>query len=104
MRIKRTTETRLYEATPKDPNPPQQTGVEPRFRGSLHSVILQMARRELTVPFYLVPGNCSTAFWDPIKGECLCNTASCAYVDVSRPIGVSLVVLQAIRNCLTEAT
>ncbi|TFK66176.1 hypothetical protein BDN72DRAFT_158724 [Pluteus cervinus] len=54
--------------TPNDPNPPQLivAGSSPRFR---------------------LPANCSTAFWDPIKGECLCQSSSCSFLDTSRPIG-----------------
>lgn len=36
----------------------------------------------------LVPQNCSTPFWDPIKGECICTSSTCAFADDSRPIGV----------------
>ena len=36
-----------------------------------------------------VPANCSTPFWDPIAGNCLCTSDSCAFYDESRPIGVS---------------
>ena len=36
-----------------------------------------------------VPANCSTPFWDPIEGNCLCTSDSCAFNDDSRPIGVS---------------
>jgi hypothetical protein len=36
-----------------------------------------------------VPANCSTPFWDPIEGKCLCTSDSCAFNDDSRPIGVS---------------
>jgi len=38
---------------------------------------------------HLVPANCSTPFWDPIGGKCLCTSDSCAFNDDSRPIGVS---------------
>ena len=34
-----------------------------------------------------VSSNCSTPFWDPIKGECICTSDSCAFTDASRPIG-----------------
>jgi hypothetical protein len=37
----------------------------------------------------LVPANCSTPFWDPIKGQCICTSDTCAFADNSRPIGVS---------------
>lgn len=35
-----------------------------------------------------VPENCTTAFWDPIGGNCLCKDSSCQFNDGSRPIGV----------------
>ncbi|EIM83551.1 uncharacterized protein STEHIDRAFT_83725 [Stereum hirsutum FP-91666 SS1] len=55
------------QPAPSNPNPPQDTSTsQARFR---------------------LPANCSTAFWDPIKGECLCTSSSCAFVDNSRPIG-----------------
>ncbi|OBZ79975.1 hypothetical protein A0H81_01437 [Grifola frondosa] len=55
-------------ASPSNPNPPQSTesGQQARFR---------------------LPSNCSTPFWDPVKGECICNSSSCAFQDISRPIG-----------------
>ncbi|TBU62469.1 hypothetical protein BD310DRAFT_871227 [Dichomitus squalens] len=53
--------------SPSDPSPPQATGSQaPRFRLS---------------------SNCSTPFWDPIKGQCICNSSTCAFTDASRPIG-----------------
>ncbi|KAF8899375.1 hypothetical protein BD779DRAFT_1607831 [Infundibulicybe gibba] len=48
-----------------NPNPPQQEG-QTRFR---------------------LPTNCSTPFWDPIAGKCLCKSNVCAFDDDSRPIG-----------------
>jgi hypothetical protein len=36
-----------------------------------------------------VPANCSTAFWDPIEGQCICTSSTCQFQDTSRPIGVS---------------
>lgn len=36
---------------------------------------------------FRIPGNCSTAFWDPIGNKCLCQDSSCAFTDNSRPIG-----------------
>ncbi|KAF8641134.1 hypothetical protein AX17_000776 [Amanita inopinata Kibby_2008] len=56
------------EPTPDNPNPPQQVpdGQSARFR---------------------LPANCSTPFWDPIKGQCLCTSSTCAFSDDSRPIG-----------------
>ncbi|KAL0080685.1 hypothetical protein J3Q64DRAFT_1705650 [Phycomyces blakesleeanus] len=30
-----------------------------------------------------VPDNCDSIWWDPVAGQCLCTTASCAYKDVS---------------------
>ncbi|KAH7911595.1 hypothetical protein BJ138DRAFT_1150251 [Hygrophoropsis aurantiaca] len=56
------------EVTPSNPNPPQQV------------VSGQQAR-------YRLPSNCSTPFWDPIAGNCLCTSSSCAFTDNSRPIG-----------------
>lgn len=54
--------------TVDDPNPAQQVpdGQQARFR---------------------LPANCSTPFWDPIKGTCICTASTCAFVDNSRPIG-----------------
>ncbi|KAK2462850.1 hypothetical protein APHAL10511_005048 [Amanita phalloides] len=54
--------------TPSDPNPPQV------------SVSGQSARVRLSA-------NCSTPFWDPIQGKCICTSSTCAFVDTSRPIG-----------------
>ncbi|KAH7920945.1 hypothetical protein BV22DRAFT_1039233 [Leucogyrophana mollusca] len=56
------------EVSPSNPNPPQavQQGQQARFR---------------------LPANCSTPFWDPIAGNCLCTSSSCAFTDNSRPIG-----------------
>ncbi|GAA5932124.1 hypothetical protein JCM10213_006761 [Rhodosporidiobolus nylandii] len=36
---------------------------------------------------YTLPSNCSTAFFDPIKNECLCTSDSCKFTDQTRPIG-----------------
>ncbi|KAF6748379.1 hypothetical protein DFP72DRAFT_916579 [Ephemerocybe angulata] len=36
---------------------------------------------------FRVPANCSTTYWDPVEGKCLCNSPSCAFTDVARPIG-----------------
>ncbi|CAK5266052.1 unnamed protein product [Mycena citricolor] len=55
------------EITPGNPNPSQQN-------------------KDGTIRHRL-PSNCSTAFWDPIAGNCLCNANTCAFVDNSRPIG-----------------
>ncbi|KAF7783925.1 hypothetical protein Agabi119p4_90 [Agaricus bisporus var. burnettii] len=54
--------------TTDNPNPPQQVpdGQNARFR---------------------LPANCSTAFWDPIQGQCSCTSDTCAFTDNSRPIG-----------------
>ncbi|KAG8931174.1 hypothetical protein FRC02_003115 [Tulasnella sp. 418] len=55
--------------TPDNPNPPQATpldGSQLRFR---------------------LPANCSTAFWDPIAGKCLCTSSDCQYEDGSRSVG-----------------
>ncbi|KIO07090.1 hypothetical protein M404DRAFT_137803 [Pisolithus tinctorius Marx 270] len=56
------------EPSPSNPNPPQQvaTGQQARLR---------------------LPANCSTPFWDPIAGECLCTSTACQYTDQSLPIG-----------------
>ncbi|KAJ7656978.1 hypothetical protein DFH06DRAFT_466784 [Mycena polygramma] len=56
------------ELTVDNPNPAQQVpdGQQARFR---------------------LPTNCSTAFWDPIGGKCLCTAANCTFNDASRPIG-----------------
>ncbi|KAF8910189.1 hypothetical protein CPB84DRAFT_1743632 [Gymnopilus junonius] len=34
-----------------------------------------------------ISANCSTPFWDPIAGKCLCTDNSCTFTDLSRPIG-----------------
>lgn len=52
------------EITPANPNPPQVQGQQ-RYR---------------------LPLTCDTPWWDPIKGECTCNTTSCAFKDATRPI------------------
>ncbi|KAF8079249.1 hypothetical protein FPV67DRAFT_1404049 [Lyophyllum atratum] len=54
--------------TTMNPNPPQQIpdGQSARFR---------------------LPANCSTPFWDPINGKCICTSNTCAFNDNSRPIG-----------------
>ncbi|KAF9025089.1 hypothetical protein BDZ89DRAFT_1092694 [Hymenopellis radicata] len=54
--------------TPDNPNPQQVVpdGQQARFR---------------------LPGNCSTPFWDPINGQCICSSQTCAFQDNSRPIG-----------------
>ncbi|KAH9064067.1 hypothetical protein EDB87DRAFT_1777005 [Lactarius vividus] len=54
--------------TPDDPNPTQDSsnGQQARFR---------------------LPANCSTPFWDPIKGQCICTSSTCQFQDNSRPIG-----------------
>lgn len=56
------------QPSPDNPNPPQQVpdGQQARFR---------------------LPANCSTPFWDPIKGQCICTSDTCSFVDNSRPIG-----------------
>jgi len=36
---------------------------------------------------FRLPANCSTAFWDPIGGKCLCNDDKCKFTDVTKPIG-----------------
>jgi len=54
--------------SPSNPNPSQQvpSGQQARFR---------------------LPVNCSTPFWDPIAGSCICTSNTCAFADDSRPIG-----------------
>jgi hypothetical protein len=54
--------------SPGNPNPAQQvpSGEQARFR---------------------LPTNCSTPFWDPIAGKCICSSSTCAFSDNSRPIG-----------------
>jgi len=54
--------------TPDNPNPPQKipAGQNARFR---------------------LPTNCSTPFWDPSAGKCICTSSSCTFADNSRPIG-----------------
>ncbi|KAF8198263.1 hypothetical protein K438DRAFT_1967004 [Mycena galopus ATCC 62051] len=55
--------------TPANPYPPQSNTTTPRIR---------------------IPGNCSTAFWDPVEGVCLCKSATaCAamYTDNTEFIG-----------------
>ncbi|KAJ7731234.1 hypothetical protein B0H16DRAFT_1329486 [Mycena metata] len=56
------------EPTVDNPNPAQQVpdGQQQRFR---------------------LPSNCSTPFWDPIAGKCLCTSSTCGFTDDSRPIG-----------------
>ncbi|KAJ7760140.1 hypothetical protein DFH07DRAFT_442335 [Mycena maculata] len=56
--------------TVDDPDPAQQVpdGQQARFR---------------------LPTNCSTPFWDPIAGKCLCTSSTCAFTDASRPIGAN---------------
>ncbi|KAI0803225.1 hypothetical protein BC629DRAFT_1492748 [Irpex lacteus] len=58
--------------TPENPNPSQKVadGDQARFR---------------------LPANCSTPFWDPIKGNCICTGDQCAFTDNARPIGVRAV-------------
>ncbi|KAG6855526.1 hypothetical protein H0H87_001566 [Tephrocybe sp. NHM501043] len=38
---------------------------------------------------FRLPTNCSTPFWDPIGGKCICTSSTCAFVDNSRPIGAN---------------
>ncbi|KAG6818372.1 hypothetical protein H0H93_005494 [Arthromyces matolae] len=58
------------EPTPDNPNPAQQIpdGQQARYR---------------------LPSNCSTPFWDPIAGKCICTSSTCAFIDNSRPIGAN---------------
>ncbi|KAH8553333.1 hypothetical protein BGW37DRAFT_549138 [Umbelopsis sp. PMI_123] len=32
-----------------------------------------------------LPDNCSPFWWDPVAGQCLCTTSSCAYQDTAEP-------------------
>ncbi|KAI0001863.1 hypothetical protein BJV77DRAFT_970038 [Russula vinacea] len=57
----------VEEPSPDNPNPPQNTS-----NGQAR---------------YRLPANCSTPWWDPVKGTCLCSGASCQFQDNSRPIG-----------------
>jgi len=54
--------------SPGNPNPAQSVaaGSQARFR---------------------LPANCSTPFWDPIAGQCICTSSTCQFTDNSRPIG-----------------
>ncbi|KAI0304725.1 hypothetical protein BC826DRAFT_1100522 [Russula brevipes] len=54
--------------TPANPSPAQDTsnGQKPRYR---------------------LPANCSTAWWDPVAGNCLCKGGNCTFNDNSRSIG-----------------
>jgi hypothetical protein len=54
--------------TPDQPNPQQSVapGAQARFR---------------------LPSNCSTPFWDPVAGKCICTSSTCQFTDNSRPIG-----------------
>lgn len=36
---------------------------------------------------YRISVNCTTPFWDPVQGKCLCTAPNCTYVDNSKPIG-----------------
>ncbi|KAI7872325.1 hypothetical protein BDF14DRAFT_1752051 [Spinellus fusiger] len=36
-----------------------------------------------------VPDNCDSIWWDPIAGQCLCTTASCAYKEAAAPVSPS---------------
>ncbi|KAG5638494.1 hypothetical protein H0H81_012299 [Sphagnurus paluster] len=58
----------VIQPSPNNPNPAQQVpeGQKARFR---------------------LPSNCSTPFWDPIAGKCICTSSTCAFADDSRPIG-----------------
>jgi len=56
------------EPTPDNPNPTQDVPAG------------QQARQRL-------PANCSTPFWDPVAGQCICTASTCAFSDNSRPIG-----------------
>jgi len=55
--------------TPDDPNPQQAT---PSDGSALR---------------YRISANCSTPWWDPVAGNCLCQASSCQFTDETRPIG-----------------
>jgi peptidoglycan/xylan/chitin deacetylase (PgdA/CDA1 family) len=56
------------QPSPDNPNPEQSVaaGAQARFR---------------------LPKNCSTPFWDPVAGQCICTSSTCQFSDNSRPIG-----------------
>ncbi|EMD32610.1 hypothetical protein CERSUDRAFT_118648 [Gelatoporia subvermispora B] len=54
--------------SPDNPNPSQQPPHGQQIRQRL-------------------PANCSTPFWDPIGGKCICTSSTCEFTDESRPIG-----------------
>jgi hypothetical protein len=58
------------------------SAVRERFGSSLVYFILRFL-------LHPVPVNCSTPFWDPIAGSCICTSNTCAFADNSRPIGVN---------------
>lgn len=71
--------------TPADPNPSQP-------------VVSGITRNRL-------PSTCSTAFWDPINGTCLCqNGTSCQFTDQTRPIGPNGANLTGGGNGDTQST
>lgn len=57
------TEPTLQEPTPKN----AVADTDPKFR-------------------HPAPSNCDSLWWDPIAGQCLCTTTSCAYNDTSVPV------------------
>lgn len=60
----------IYAPTVSNPNPEQSVaaGQQARFR---------------------LPANCSTPFWDPIAGKCICTSTTCTFTDNSRSISPS---------------
>jgi len=36
---------------------------------------------------FRIPSNCSTPFWDPIGGKCLCSDRQCQFSDETKSIG-----------------
>ena len=73
--------------TPSNPSPEQSTAsAAPRARSKC-----PQSHRAYAVSDHFfrssVASNCSTPFWDPIKGECICTSSTCAFTDTSRPIG-----------------
>jgi len=57
----------VEQPSPSNPNP-EQSPVNGQLRHRL-------------------PANCSTPWWDPVAGNCLCTGSSCQFQDNSRPIG-----------------
>ena len=76
--------------SPTVPNPPQDnsTGQALRYRSECSHCVCCLAS-DLILRFHeTVSANCTTPFWDPVQGRCLCTPSNCTYVDNSKPIGV----------------